>query len=203
MGTLLAMQLFLVARTTSAFTHPASSNMRNPPPAQHPGAGPRRTAPWSSSRRESSRRQQRQPPSLLLRMSVNTSKSGGRLIESSEEFARLVTSPSSSSKKRRPVLCFFTAPWCGPCRLSVPVVKDVLKQFSGKVDACEVCTDDLPDVASDNGVVSIPTIHLYYDGVLKDTLVGCVAKQVLAGSVEKVLEDIEAAAQTGGGGTPR
>ena len=65
----------------------------------------------------------------------------------------------------RPLLVFFTAPWCGPCRLSVPVVKDVMKLFSGQIDCCEICTDDLPDVTSDSGVVSIPTIHLYSNGM--------------------------------------
>jgi len=45
-------------------------------------------------------------------------------------------------------------------------VKDVTKQFSNKITACEVCTDDLPEVAVDSGVESIPTIHLYWKGML-------------------------------------
>ncbi len=77
----------------------------------------------------------------------------------------------------------------GPCRLSAPVVKEVMKQFSGDIDVAEVCTDDLPEVAADAGVVSIPTIQLWYGGKLRDTIIGCVAKSVLATAVEKVLED--------------
>ena len=53
----------------------------------------------------------------------------------------------------------------------------------------EVCTDDLPDVASEAGVVSIPTIQLFYEGEVLDTIVGCVAKNVLASAVVKVLEE--------------
>lgn len=65
---------------------------------------------------------------------------------------------------QRPVLVFWTAPWCGPCRLSIPVVKEIIKLYANKIEALEVCTDDLPEVAADAGVVSIPTIHLYFRG---------------------------------------
>jgi len=57
------------------------------------------------------------------------------------------------------------------------------------MDVVEVCTDDLPEVASDSGVVSIPTIQMYTQGQLVDTIVGCVAKNVLASAVDKVLEE--------------
>ena len=64
-----------------------------------------------------------------------------------------------------------------------------MKEFAGKIDVMEVCTDDLPDVASEAGVVSIPTIQLFYEGEVLDTIVGCVAKNVLASAVVKVLEE--------------
>jgi thioredoxin 1 len=81
---------------------------------------------------------------------------------------------------------------CGPCRLTVPVVKDVMKQYSGELEVVEVCTDDLAEVAEDAGVVSIPTIQFYYDGAALEThsIVGCVAKSVLSNAVQKVIEDV-------------
>jgi thioredoxin 1 len=90
----------------------------------------------------------------------------------------------------RPVLVFFSAPWCGPCRLTNPVIKDVKQQFSSEIDVVEVCTDDLAEIAEQAGVVSIPTIQFYYQGEKMDTIVGCVAKSVLANAVSKVLEDV-------------
>lgn len=118
-------------------------------------------------------------------LNMGQAKSGGKLIETKEEYNKLVLSSDSP----RPILTFYTAPWCGPCRLTIPVVKDIMKQFAGKIEFVEVCTDDLPDVAENAGVVSIPTIQMHYRGQLMDTIIGCVAKSVLASSVEKVIED--------------
>lgn len=69
-------------------------------------------------------------------------------------------------------------------------MKEILKQFTGEIDVVEICTDDLAEVAEQAGVVSIPTIQFYYGGQVLDTIVGCVAKGVLANAVDKVLEDI-------------
>lgn len=125
--------------------------------------------------------------SSSLFMTAPTGKSGARMIETDENFLEMTANPDPSNL---PILIFFSAPWCGPCRLSNPVVKDIMKQFTGKIDVLEVCTDDLPDVASDADVVSIPTIQIYHAGVCLDTIVGCVAKNVLANAVQKVLDDI-------------
>jgi len=70
------------------------------------------------------------------------------------------------------------------------VVKEVIKEYAGQIESLEVCTDDFPEVASNAGVVSIPTIQIYYQGEVKDTIVGCVAKKVLSMAVEKILEDL-------------
>jgi thioredoxin 1 len=74
-----------------------------------------------------------------------------------------------------------------------------MKEYAGQLDVVEVCTDDLPDIASDAGVVSIPTIQLYYQGEIMDTIVGCVARNVLSSSVSKVLEENLGPEPDGGG----
>jgi thioredoxin 1 len=112
------------------------------------------------------------------------SKTGARLLKDQQEFDDLVLGDAKT-----PVMCFFTAPWCGPCRLSIPVVKESMKQFEKKISVYEICTDDAPDIAEGCGVLSIPTIQVYCKGELKETIVGCVAKSVLASAIEKVLED--------------
>jgi thioredoxin 1 len=64
-----------------------------------------------------------------------------------------------------------------------------MTEYANQLDLVEVCTDDLPEVAAVAGVVSIPTIQMYYQGQLLDTIVGCVARNVLSSSMAKVLED--------------
>eukprot|EP01083_Nonionella_stella_P092563 259177_1 len=153
------------------------------------------------------------PISLLQ---LPATKSGGRPISSEDQFAVEVLHeieeeydsdtedsdnddydeiPITSTEFEPipiPTLVLYSAPWCGPCRLSNPVVKEIVKEFvpAGKIDVVEVCTDDLPDVAERAGVVSIPTMQIYYLGELLDTIVGCVAKNVLASAVNKLLEDL-------------
>lgn len=136
----------------------------------------------------------------LTKLSM-VSKSGGRLIVSPEQFNREVLLPKSFtqcnnksdfSRNKIPVLVLFSAPWCGPCRLTSPVVKEVMKQYRNKIEVVEISTDDLPGVASKAGVLSIPTILIYHEGQVMDTIVGCVAKNVLARAVDKVLEDLSA-----------
>jgi thioredoxin 1 len=139
-----------------------------------------------------------QPISLKSSSGGSHSKSGGRLVRTFEEFQQLVL--ASPDMDHRPSLVFFTAPWCGPCRLTIPVVKDMIKKYGvgtevndseAKMNFYEVCTDDLPEVAAESGVVSIPTIQMYGEGKLLDTIVGSVAKNVLNNAIEKVLEDIQ------------
>jgi thioredoxin 1 len=132
--------------------------------------------------------------SLLI---LYATKSGGIPIESQEQFQvevlhEIVQSEEESNFEPnfKPILVFFTAPWCGPCRLANPVVKEIVTDFNDVLDVVEVCTDDIPEIAEEAGVVSIPTIQLYHRGILLDTIVGCVAKNVLASAVNKILEDL-------------
>lgn len=114
-------------------------------------------------------------------------KSGGKPISSEEQFEKEVLTDSPENKL---TLILYTAPWCGPCRLTNPVVKEIMKQYQSKLEVAEINTDDLPDVAANAGVTSIPTIQIYCKGKLKDTIVGCVSKNVLSKAVDKVLEDM-------------
>ena len=108
-------------------------------------------------------------------------------MKDAEMYQKTVLDASNDSK---PVLVFFSAPWCGPCRLTVPVISQIKQQFANEIEVVEVCTDDLAEIAEEAGVVSIPTIQFYYQGKKVDTIVGCVAKSVLATAVSKVLEDV-------------
>jgi thioredoxin 1 len=99
--------------------------------------------------------------------------------------------PSQQQQPQLPILVFFAAPWCQPCRLTVPIVREIQNLYPpNRLAVYEISTDDLPEVAELAGVSSIPTIVLYYGGEVQDTIVGCVNVKVLSRAVEKVLEDV-------------
>ena len=63
------------------------------------------------------------------------------------------------------------ADWCGPCRMLAPVLEDLADE-NPEVTFVKVNIDDLPTLAQEYGVMSIPTLLYLKDGILKDKTVG-------------------------------
>lgn len=86
-----------------------------------------------------------------------------------------------------PVLVDFWAPWCGPCRMVAPVVDEIAQQYDGKVKVVKLNTDENPQIASQYGIRSIPTLMIFKGGQRVDMVVGAVPKTTLANTLEKYL----------------
>ncbi len=71
----------------------------------------------------------------------------------------------------------FWAEWCGPCKMSGPVIEELASEYTGKVLVGKVDVDAQPELASRFGVMSIPTVILYENGVEKGRQVGYAGKQ--------------------------
>lgn len=79
-------------------------------------------------------------------------------------------------KSEKPVLLDFFATWCGPCRMVGPIIEEIAEENeSFKVAKLDV--DELPEIAKEYRVVSIPTLMVFKDGEVVNQALGAMPKE--------------------------
>jgi thioredoxin 1 len=89
-----------------------------------------------------------------------------------------------------PVLVDFYADWCAPCKTQTPILGELAQEFDGRVKFAKVDIDveGNKDLAVKYGVMSVPTLIIFSNGEVKDTMVGVTSKKKLAEKFEQVLQ---------------
>ncbi|MDO5003531.1 MAG: thioredoxin [bacterium] len=74
-------------------------------------------------------------------------------------------------KNNKKVLVDFYADWCGPCRMLSPIIEEIAKE-NDEYEFVKVNVDDCPEVSRKYGVMSIPTLIVFENGVEKKKTLG-------------------------------
>jgi thioredoxin 1 len=81
----------------------------------------------------------------------------------------------------------FGAVWCPPCKVLLPILDHMDSEYSGSVSIMKVDCDELPAIATQYSIMSLPTVIIFHNGEPVEKLVGLRSKEVYQTSVARYM----------------
>ena len=94
---------------------------------------------------------------------------------------------SEIMQSETPAMVDFWAAWCGPCRMVAPVVEELANQYQGKIKVAKMDVDQNRQTPAKFGIRNIPTLILFKDGEVAQTIVGAQPKSSIEEGLKKLL----------------
>lgn len=79
------------------------------------------------------------------------------------------------------------APWCGPCRRMSAVIDELSTDFTGKIAIAKLNTDENQAISVRFGINAIPTLLIFNNNVLVESLVGLRPKEDIIAHIDKLI----------------
>ncbi len=92
-----------------------------------------------------------------------------------------------SIRKEGVTLVEFGAAWCPPCKVLLPILDGMDREYNGSVSMIKVDCDESPEIATQFSIMSMPTVILFHNGVPVDKFVGLRPKDVYQTAIAKYI----------------
>lgn len=87
----------------------------------------------------------------------------------------------------KPVLVDFWAAWCGPCRMVAPVIDQIADEYAGRVKVGKINVDEQGELSEKYRIMSIPTLMVFKNGAIAESVMSARTKEALAAMLDKHL----------------
>jgi len=82
----------------------------------------------------------------------------------------------------------FWAPWCGPCKMVIPIYEKLSEEYEGRFKFCMINVDENQQAAMKYQIMSIPMQMFFVDGQKVDEILGAVPEQAIQSKVEDIIK---------------